>query len=87
MIGSLTIHHLPLLIQPTLGNIMSPLQHDVVTLQSVVEVIPRRSDHRILALEILDDLVGLRLPLSVRNSTETLTKMRKSRRSHHNDRM
>ena len=52
-----TIYYLPLFVQPALGHIMSSLEHDVVALKPAREVIPRRSDHSILALQVPDDLV------------------------------
>ena len=55
--AALTIYYLPLFVQPTLGHIMPSLEHNVVALQPAREVIPRRSDHSILALQVPDDLV------------------------------
>lgn len=52
----LTVHQLPLLVEPALGLIF-PLQHDMVALEPACEVVPGRGDHRILALEVLDDLL------------------------------
>lgn len=54
--GLLTIHHLPLLVEPTLGLIFA-LQYDMIALQPARQVVPRRRDHGVLALEILDDLL------------------------------
>lgn len=55
--GRLTIHKMPLLVQPALGRLVPPLQHHVVALQPAREVVPRRRDERVLALEGLDGLV------------------------------
>lgn len=51
----LTVHHLPLLVQPAFGLIFS-LQDDVVALQPTRKVVPSRGNHGVLSLEILDDL-------------------------------
>ena len=53
----LTIHHLPLLVQPASGRVVPPLQHHVVALQAASEVVPGRGDHGIFALQVLDDLL------------------------------
>ncbi len=55
--AALTIYYLPLLVQPALGHVMPSLEHNVVALKPAREVIPRRSDHSILALQVPDDLV------------------------------
>jgi hypothetical protein len=55
MLG-LTIHHLPLLVQPALGLVL-PLQDDVVALQPAGEIVPRRGDHGVFSLEVLDDML------------------------------
>lgn len=52
----LTIHHLPLFVEPALGLLFA-LQHNVVALQPARQVVPRRGDHGVLALEVLDDLL------------------------------
>lgn len=56
----LTVHQLPLLIEPALGLVF-PLQHDMVALQPACEVVPGRGDHRVLPLKVLDDLFVGRL--------------------------
>lgn len=55
-LSRLTVHQLPLLVEPALGLVF-PLQHDMVALEPACEVVPGRGDHRILALEVLDDLL------------------------------
>lgn len=69
----LTIHHLPLLVQPALGLIL-PLQDNVVALKPAREVVPRGGDHGVLALEILDDLFvgGLREKVLCQPAERTL---------------
>ena len=57
----LTINHDPLPVEPALGHLLPPLQHNVVTLEPRVEIIPGGGDKGILALQILDDLIALGL--------------------------
>lgn len=59
--GARTIDHVPLLVEPALGRVVASLQHHVVALQPAGEVIPGRSYHGILTLEVLDHNVLLRL--------------------------
>ena len=54
----LTIHHLPLLVEPAARRVVPPLQHHMVALQAAGEVVPGRSDHGVFALQVLDDLFG-----------------------------
>lgn len=56
-LAQLTIDHLPLLIQPALRRIVSALKHDMVTLQTAGEVVPRCGNKCILALQVLDHLI------------------------------
>ena len=48
---------MPLLIQPALGRLVTPLQHHVVALQPARQVVPSRRDEGVLALEGLYSLV------------------------------
>jgi hypothetical protein len=48
------VHHLPLLIQPTLRRILSALQHHMVTLQPTREIVPGAGNKGVLACEVLD---------------------------------
>lgn len=57
----LTVDPLPLLVQPAARDFVSPLEHHVVALQAVGKVVPRRRDHGVLALQVLDDLFTGRL--------------------------
>lgn len=56
-VDQLTVDHLPLLVEPTLGRVVAPREHDVVALESAREIIPCRRDERVFALQVLDDLV------------------------------
>lgn len=52
---------MPLLVKPALGRVVASLQHNVVALQPAGEVVPSRRDHGVLALEVLDHNILLRL--------------------------
>lgn len=54
----LTIHHLPLLVQPAARRVVPALQHHMVALQAASEVVPGRGDHGVFALQVFDDLFG-----------------------------
>ena len=53
----LTVDHLSLLVEPALRDVISPLENNMVALQAAGQIIPCSSDHGILALKILDNLV------------------------------
>lgn len=54
----LTIDHLSLFAQPALGGLIPPLQDDVIALNTASKIVPRRRNERVLALEVLDNLVA-----------------------------
>lgn len=59
--GLLTINQHSLLVHPAFRILIAPLQDEMITLQPARQIIPRRGNHRVLALEILDHLVCLGL--------------------------
>lgn len=56
--AQLTIDHLPLFIEPTPRSVVSPLEDNVVALESAREIIPCRCDETVFSLEVSDDLVA-----------------------------
>ena len=56
-VDQLTVDHLPLLIEPTLRSIVSPLEDDMVALESAREIISCRCHEGDFSFKILDDLI------------------------------